>query len=50
MSRLDLSTRAILEQTRMKRQLGKDFDRFKDAVGKDGCKVLFLSNGRNYPA
>jgi len=49
MARLDLSTKAVVEQRGIRRQLGKEFDRFRDAVGKDGCKVLFLSRGINYP-
>ena len=49
MVRVDLSTKAVMEQAKVKRQLGKDFDGFKDAIGKDGCKVLFLNKGRNFP-
>ncbi len=49
MTRLDLSTKAITEQRKAKRQLRSDFDRFRDAVGKEGCAVLVVSKGVNYP-
>jgi|GEM_PF-5760033 len=49
MTRVDLSTKAIVEQRRVKRQLRSDFDRFRDAVGKEGCAVLLVSKGHYCP-
>ncbi len=49
MTRVDLSTKAIVEQRRVQRQLRSDFDGFKDAIGKEGCAVLLISKGHYCP-